>query len=489
MRNLIGKVAFWKNGEILVGLVVLLAGLYVAWQGFAKLRELGTFFASFLPLALPEDVGERLLRSLPLVGKVFINTVGSLAAMLMGCAWAISGLIEAWQAGKKRPEPADVQNPELVAELVRTGHGQYWKSSAPLVRLAGSLLPRARSISPISYEVMGNLFWTSLKVVLVGVGIAVLWQVFHAIPGAVKSYLHQDISLVVPPARPLFVLLGFVVVVHLFIALSLMPFKRPVFVRTREALSISGSNDPSTFFALLEEACKLLDAVGIPPRAAARLATDGSLPVKATLLETTPESLRSVARPAGYFCLPLTFFPLIMGFTRLIHFQRPVDPMPYSEFLTRHLLSCGLEVAFAMALIVVGLHFAEQARRLFGIRRFRSALIFAMATSDCAPAAVSTEEPQDPSARFGAEDLQWKPAHGADDCFANWAREPQASGTFAVDLFWAEAFSESAVNDGPRFVTDLRRSSVLDEAMEHLVKLPFHVAFRLDNRSGSSHVS
>lgn len=489
MRHLIGKLAFWKNGEILVGLVVLVAGVYIAWQGVAKLRELGTFFATFLPLAIPEDVAERLLKSLPLIGTVFINTVGSLAAVLMGVAWTISGIIETWQAGKKPPEPSNIQDPERVAELVRTGETQYWKSSSPLVKLLAALVPRGRLISPISYEVMGRLFWTSLKVVFLGVAIAVLWYVLGSIPGAVKTYMHRDIVLVVPSARPLFVLLGLVVCVHFFIALSLLPFKRPEFARTRESLSIKGSNDPSPFFALMEEGCKLLDAVGVPPRPSFRLATDGVLPVKATLVETTPEALQSVARPAGYFCLALAFFPLIMGFTRLIHFQRPVDPIPYQEFLSKHLLSYALEVALGLALVAVGLHFAEQARKLFGVRRFRSALIFASAVWDCAAAPESSLDAPRSHESFAAQDVSWKPAYGSDDCFANWARAPQVSGAFAVDLVWAEAISESAVNDGPRYVIGLHQSRVLDEAMEQIVKLPFHVAFRLEVHPSPGRVS
>jgi hypothetical protein len=484
-----GKLAIWKNGELLVGLVMLAAGVYIAWQGYAKLRELGAFFATFLPLHLPEDVAERLLKSLPLIGTVFINTVGSLAAMLMGVAWVLSGLMETWQAGKKPPEPSDIQDPNLVAEVVRTGQAQYWKSSSPLVRLMASLVPRARLISPISYDVIGSLFWTSLKVVLVGIVIAILWFALESIPGLVKTYLNRTIVLVVPPARPLFVLLGFVVGVHFLIALSLMPFKPPVLLRTREALAVRGSNDPSPLFALLEEGCKLLDAVGVPPRTPARLASDGNPPLKATLVETTPEPLQSVARPAGYVCLPLAFFPLIMGFTRLIHFQRTVDPMPYHEFLSKQLLSYALEVAVALALVGVGLHFAEQARKLFGIRRFRSALIFASAAWDCALTPVAPGRVPITGEQPGTQDVQWKPAYGSDDCFANWARSPEATGAFAVNLLWSEAISESSVNDGPRFVIDLRQSGILDEAMEQIVRLPFHVAFRLEAPPSPDHVS
>jgi hypothetical protein len=489
MKHLNDKLAFWKNGEILVGMVVLLSGIYVGWQGFTKLRELWTFFSSYLPLALPEDVAERALASLPLISKVFINTVGSMAAVLMGVAWVLSGLGEALQAGQKPPEPSDVEKPELVAEFLRTGRGQYWKSSPGLVRLAGSLFPRARLISPISYKMAGSVVWASLKVVLVGIAIAGVWHLFRIIPAVVKTYFHRDMILVVPSAGPLFSLLGFVVCVHVLIALSLMPFKRPRFLRTCNSLSVRGSRDPNGFFALLEEGCRLLNAVGIPQRAPARLGTDADTALKATLVETTPEPLRSVARPAGYFCLPLVFFPVTMGFTRLIHFHRSVDSMPYQEFLTTRLLSYSLDVAFALALIVVGLHFSEQARRLFGIRRFRSALIFAFVKSDISANSGAAARPVLPDAVGDSGEIMWKAVHGADDRFASWARAPQVSGTFGVDLFWAEAFSESATTGGPRFVIDLQQSNALDEAMEHIVKIPFHVAFVLDAPPASAHIS
>jgi hypothetical protein len=489
MKDIINKLAFWKNGEILVGLVVLLCGIYVVWQGIAKLRELWTFFSSFLPLVLPEDVGERMLASLPLIGKVFVNTVGSLAAVLMGFAWILSGLGEALQAVEKSADSSDVQKPELVAEFLRTGHGQYWKSSALLVRLVGSFWPRARLVSPISYEMIGGLVWSTVKVVLVGIGIAGVWHLLHMVPELVKTYLHRDVHLVVPSARPLVSLLGFVVCVHVLIALSVIPFKRPSFVRTRESLCVRGSSDPNGFFALLEEGCRLLNAVGVPQRAPIRLGTDGNTAMKATLVETTPERVRTVAKPAGYFCLALFFFTVTMGFTRLIQFQRPVDPIPYQEFLTTRLLGYSLDIAFALALIVVGLHFADQARKLFGIRRFRSALICAFVGADSMPRPISTQPAHTRDDVSEPQEIQWKASHGADDRFANWARAPHVSGTFDVDLFWAEAFSESAFTGGPRFVTDLQQSQDLDDAMEHIRRIPFHVAYELDAPPTSGHVS
>ena len=55
-----------------------------------------------------------------------------------------------------------------------------------------------------------------------------------------------------------------------------------------------------------------------------------------------------------------------------------------------------------------------------------------------------------------------------------------------MDLIWAEVFSESAANGSSRFVIDLLQSNALDEAMQHIVKLPFHVAFQLDAPQSSN---
>ena len=58
-----------------------------------------------------------------------------------------------------------------------------------------------------------------------------------------------------------------------------------------------------------------------------------------------------------------------MGFSRLVHFQRPVSEMPYQVFLQSHALDYMVEVLFALGLILVGLYFAEWARKLFDVRK------------------------------------------------------------------------------------------------------------------------
>jgi hypothetical protein len=67
---------------------------------------------------------------------------------------------------------------------------------------------------------------------------------------------------------------------------------------------------------------------------------------------------------------------LIMGFTRLIHFRRATGMIPHIEFFRYYFVDYMLEVAFAIGLIIVGMRLAEMARKLFGVQRYRSALVF-----------------------------------------------------------------------------------------------------------------
>jgi hypothetical protein len=306
------------------------------------------------------------------------------------------------------------------------------------------------------------------------------------IPVLLKRYMQVQVGILIPSARPLFLLLGFLLFVYALIAVSLMPIRRPRFLRNNEGLSVKGRGDPQAFFALVEEGCRLLSAAGTPHRSPVRLEQEGDPQKKATLVETSAEPLQSVARPAGYLCLPFVLVLLSMGFTRLIHFRKPLTEMPWTEFLTHHLPGYFVEVAFALGLIIIALQLAERARRLFGIRRYRSAVIFLHVLPE--PTSSDALEPglDETVQSAGPDAIRWQLANGADDAFAGWVRAPHAPRRFRIEALWAEAYSESARADEPRFLVDLRQSQHLDAAIQHIIKIPFYVAFEPDGPTRGS---
>jgi hypothetical protein len=263
-------------------------------------------------------------------------------------------------------------------------------------------------------------------------------------------------------------------------ALSLFPFQKLKINRTGQSLLVRGKGDPHLFFALLEEGCKLLTgrkSSHIPP---SRLELEGEQSERGTLIENTPEPVRYWSNPAAFVYLPIIFILLIMGFSRLIHFARSTAPMPYAEFMKYYFLDYLLEAAFAIGLIIVGMRLAEMARKLFGVRKYRSVLVFCRITSSPSadgPSEASSSDREEPSRE--REGSRWKNVEGTDDQFAGWVKEPVRTGAFPVTLYWGEAVSASATSDGPRYVINVRKSPSLDAAMERILQIPFNVDFEV----------
>ena len=87
--------------------------------------------------------------------------------------------------------------------------------------------------------------------------------------------------------------------------------------------------------------------------------------------------------------------------------------------------------------------------------------------------------PPHPSLGF-SEPIKWKIAQGVDDQLAGWAKDLVSQTRFSVQLCWAEASSEASSAYAARFLVHLEQSPSLDEAMERLSELPFHVNFQSD---------
>jgi hypothetical protein len=249
---------------------------------------------------------------------------------------------------------------------------------------------------------------------------------------------------------------------------------------------VQGRGDPDLLFALLEQSCRLLTPRGFTQKSPTRLQEETTQRIKGTLIENFPLETRALGSPAAYVCLALTIGFVSAGFLRLIHFHRPVTPMVYTEFFSSHLLLYALDVAFYLALILSGLHFAKWAGTLFNVRRFISSLVFSYVTS------VDRSESSGGAASGSLQELRrsqgmvWKIAPGADDDFAAWARQPQALTRFEMEACWGEALSEAASAEAPRYLTRVQRSQGLEQSMARILELPFQVGFRVEKAPDQS---
>ncbi len=477
IASIIRKIPFLTNGVALIGIVLFLAGIVVTKGGILKLRELWIEFTPFFPMSLSDVTPARVLSSIPLIVRVFIVLVSSICAVLVGVLWAFSGLAEAIRSRKKVTNPEDLERPELVAESLRVGQAQYWRLASWLFRKLASVWPRVRLVTPVSYDIVKDLARSSAKFVVVGFLIALVVYLVHLAPVLLKKYVQVGIELFVPSATPLYALLIFLILANVVIAASLVPLRAQEFHRTCHSVPVHGAGEPHLFFALLEEGCRLLSPRDVPDRKPVRLEEDGYLKSRGSLIESYPEPVRTFSKPAAYICLPFVFLLLTMGFSRLINFHRPLAPMHYVDFLTQHSLDYILEVAFALGMILAGLHLAEVARRMFLVRRFRSALVFCYTTKENSARIKGFSRQLSPGF---SEPMQWEVSQGVDDQLAGWAKDLGSPRKFSVQLCWAEAISEASTAESARFLVRLEQSPSLDEAMEHLSQLPFHVDFQTE---------
>jgi len=470
------RLAFLKNGEALVGLLFLLAGLFVAIEGLLRLKALWVLFAPSFPLSMQDYTGQRILTALPFLSGAFISTVGSICAILIGILWAGTGLGEAFGSWRKKAPPGVFKYPYAVAESLRVSQAQHRQSST--IRALAAMWPRARLVSPIAYELLSVLLRYCGKLVFAGVLIALAFYVLHAAPPLIARYLQFKVSLLIPSAKPLYFLLLFMILAYILIGVSLVPFRRQEFARTAETFAVVGRGDPHLFFALLEEGCRLLTARPFPHRAPVRLQHETNPRIRGTLVENYPEPVRYWAKPAAYVCLPISFLLLTAGFTRLINFRLITDAVPHTEFLRVYLLDYLLEVAFALGLAIAGLQLADVTRRLFGVRKFRSTAVFCY---------VGQELPKPPLGDhaslqlFGKEmKTAWKIIEGVDEQFARWAKDPDTTTRFRVNIYWAEIFSESVGAAGPRLLTRMQKSPSVEAAMERILKIPLTAGFDIE---------
>jgi hypothetical protein len=479
VKDIIQKVLL-VNGEMLLGICFVLIGVLVMRAGLSRLLEYWRDFIHAGPIALPKHTAQWIVSALPLIFQIFVNVVSSACGILIGGLWMITGFVDVFESRHTIQKPANFHSADMVAESLRSSVMLSWRSPPWLARVTSWIWPKARFMSPASYEVFEGIFWSFWKLLLLGFVIAVLARLTELVPAILQSSMESKLSLHVPSPKPLYILLTVVAVVNAAIAASLVPFHSRPSERSRTSISFHGRGEPHIFFALLEEACRLLSPKGETHRGAVRVELAENAQFKGSLIENAPSPVPSIGRPAAYLCLPLIVILMVVGFTRMIYFQVEFQKIPYQEFVSRYLLEYLMQLAVALGLILCGLHFSRWARALFAIRTFRSYVLFAF----MAPKSLKGGSEILHAARILAYrpgEMQWHPIEGVDEQLAYWARAPNASNQYSLEAFWAEVISEAASSGGLRYPIKGTISQQLDKAVERILELPFYVTFEKDD--------
>jgi hypothetical protein len=475
--SILRKLPLIRNGQALVGITFVIAGILVGRVGIVRLVELWGEFSVYFPLSLPNDVSHKILMSFPLIFKSFICLVGSMCATLVGLLWIFAGIVDTVQSRTSDDPAGAFEHPDLVAEALKTAEPRLWSGIPALARTLGVLWPAARFMSPVTYDIFRVFLRSVLRLIFWGLLTAAAFHLIELIPWLLSRVFARQFLLVVPSAGPLYTLIACLIGVNILIALSLVPLRTHPYDRTNRELNVRGIGDPRILFAMIEEGCRLLTPRGSPTRVPTRLRSKEDHRIPGTLVESYPAALPSFGKPAAYFCLPAMVVLTTIGFSRLVGFSRPATQMVYSDFFSRHFLFYALDVAVALGLVLCGLHLVECARKLFGVRRFGSVLVFCRLSEP--PASDAPEVPDDrrPPKKRRRSSTEWEILEEVDDQFAAWARKPDAATAFRMEFGWAEAVSEAGGEDASRHLLALRVSPSLNEAMDRILELPFLVNF------------
>jgi hypothetical protein len=477
-RSILRKLPLIRNGQALVGITFVIAGIFVGREGILRLVQLWGELSVYFPISLPPDVSHKILMSFPLIFKIFICLVGSLCATLVGLLWIFAGIVETVQSRSTAEAAAAFEHPDFVAEALRTAQPSHWASVPWIARAMAFVWPAAGFMSPVTYDIFRHFLRSIMRLVFWGLLVAVVVYLIDLIPWLFSRVLARQLLLVVPSAGPLYTLVAGLIGANILIALSLVPLRTHPYDRSSKAFTVHGTGDPRILFAMIEEGCRLLTPRGSPTRTPTRLQNEQDPRIPGTLIESFPTALPSFGKPAAYLCLPAVVVLVTTGFSRLVNFNRSTTPMIYSDFFSYHALFYALDVAFALGLVLCGLHLVECARKLFGVCRFSSVLVFCHLSEP--PASAAAEVPTDRRARRrrGPSGTPWTILNEVDDQFAAWARRPDTPTAFHMGFSWAEAVSEAAGGNTPRHLLALRVSQSLDEAMDRILELPFQVDYR-----------
>jgi hypothetical protein len=205
---------------------------------------------------------------------------------------------------------------------------------------------------------------------------------------------------------------------------------------------------------------------------------DSSNPLfKGSLVESPPVRALVFSRPAAYLCLPLFVILVYYGFAGLIGFDKPETQMPLQEFLSKYFLDCSVRVVYCFGLVMCGLSSAELAGKLFGLTRFRSAVVFSWVKTKSTEGHATTVSPANDSEMTSV----WKPIDGVDEQFSAWVKDSSSQTRFEVEIWWGELLSEAESPEEPRYMVGLFRSDAMDAAMSRIMQIPFRVGFEAES--------
>jgi hypothetical protein len=442
------------NHTILYGVVLLALGVFVTMGSATRLYE----FREFFPLRLPEQVNEFILNYIPFIIGTFITAVASLAGVIVGINWILRSFKQLSRLRLRLGWAGDYFRPESVSLGLKEGKlRSYERSPSLFFSILSKFWSNAAFISEIPAEIVRRNMRFVWKALALGIAIHFIFQSLNFLPPYLTS-LGLGEGYVIPSPTPFYTLLIVASLLKVFIAVSLIPLRKPGGGREMDSMIVEGRGHPSVFFAILEEGSKIFSHKGYPNRIyrSRPVVCDDKETLLGTLIESFPEYVKTSCRGAALVSLLLGSITILVGFLQIILMQYPTFSVSYEDFLRTYVLSLVVDIILNVSIILLGKSFLEQARQLMSVYRFRSSLVYVEAKGDFEKKVLP-----DLNGIVSAERLFNPLCHCA----------------FNVRYFSAEAISEAITPEGIRDLVALEMSGRLAKDVSRLKFLPFQVNF------------
>ncbi|MGC8907213.1 MAG: hypothetical protein ACP5M0_07190 [Desulfomonilaceae bacterium] len=469
------RLPLWRDDNFLVSLLYVLTGFIVAAMGAQRMWQFWLQLQPYLPFSLPPDIPDRVAGHLPHALTVFVNFTASLAGVVLGISWCLSGFAELLALRHRGAVPGALVEPERVVESMLGAAKHTDRDAADLFFVQESASGAMPRLSRASKDILYRLCWNIFKLLAILIVAKALFMLADHLPQLLRETIHTAWTLRVPSPTPLYSLIGCFIAIDVMMAVALFMDKRiPLHPEVR-IIQACGTAHPLFLASLFEESA----AVSMSLRAAAqtkwRLIEEGNPPAYGSLIESVYEMDAPRARLAGYPALVLSAFATILGSYGLMTIQFGGTFASVGQFAAEAGLACAVRLLFLVGVVILGGHLARWAEAFLRLTRWASTLCLVVVWEKRAEA--NEEGPPVASSHKGRENARWAlltfPHCGGDFFSAG----PQGLRQFGVAVLRAAVYSESAAPSARRVLVGASPHKELDESIDHIVEAPFSAHF------------
>ncbi len=479
-QGLFQKLRMAGSGAVHSMLFVLLGAL-ISILGAQNLYVFFQKALTLLPLGSSQQTIEWITSSWPLAFVNFVAFVSSVSATLLGSAWFFGGLYHIFRNWISTPSAGILKDPELIAqELSAAFRGQTNLDKGPKGK--SSFINLRFGYSPVSWILIKTGLFSALKIGFLWVAIISLAFGIEKSPAFLSKIFSVQFAIEIPSLGPIHGLFLVAIAFNLSLALVLIRKKRELVMSGSERVVISGTFAPSFYLSIFDNAFRLMSPKGQTPGQNRKLRNVRSPGLLASLVESHPRPVQSSAGSLGLVLALPAVAATVWGFSSLIGFSSVPVPSNTSELSLPLALGLLIDVFFFVGLVWLGLYIIDWVGVLVNVRQFESVIAICAVNRTAEDA---TDHSRVKPGRRGPN--PWELDSDSNAELLSWAKAPEQSSSFHVEMAWSNIISESLEDSSPRYLFRGQNDPEYDGLVRKMFELTQNI--RIEKAEGPMEVT